>query len=320
MQFQLTQHSLTGSRPTNQDRVAVTERDNAVLMVLADGLGGHEGGALAADMLTQTLLRAFRAVRQPAITKPSAFLALAIMQAHKNILAMGESQQPPITPRTTCVVCLVQNGYAYWAHVGDSRLYHFRNGAVVQRTLDHSTTEQLRLDGLLSEDEMRGHPEKSHLLKCVGGPRKPIISLGAETALLRGDTLLLCSDGLWQAYTHEQLTHYLEYPSLEEGVEEMLLAAESKMKKDCDNLSAICLRWQDGVTSSPALQPVSQKETSQRLMWDDALIKNAESRLQRRKQTNPAAKPGSNQKESLEATIEELEEYVRQFEPKPRTP
>ena len=320
MQFQLTQHSLTGSRPTNQDRVAVTERDNAVLMVLADGLGGHEGGALAADMLTQTLLRAFRAVRQPAITKPSAFLALAIMQAHKNILALGASQQPPITPRTTCVVCLVQNGYAYWAHVGDSRLYHFRNGAVVQRTLDHSTTEQLRLDGLLSEDEMRGHPEKSHLLKCVGGPRKPIISLGAETALLRGDTLLLCSDGLWQAYTHEQLTHYLEYPSLEEGVEEMLLAAESKMKKDCDNLSAICLRWQDGVTSSPALQPVSQKETSQRLMWDDAWIKNAESRLQRRKQTKPAAKPGSNQKESLEATIEELEEYVRQFEPKPRTP
>ncbi len=321
MKFQLTQHSLTGSRPTNQDRVAVTERDKAVLMVLADGLGGHEGGALAAEMLTQTLVRAFRAVKQPAITKPSAFLALAIMHAHKNILAMGASHQPPITPRTTCVVCLVQNGYAYWAHVGDSRLYHFRNGAVVQRTLDHSTTEQLRLDGLLSEDEMRGHPEKGHLLKCVGGPRKPIISLGEETPLFRGDTLLLCSDGLWQAYTHEQLTRYLEHPSLEVGVEEMLLAAESKMKKDCDNLSAICLRWQDGVTSSPPVQPVSQKETSQQLMWDDAWMKNAEHRLQRRKPPNPGAhKPGGNQKESLEATIEELEEYVRQFEPKPRTP
>ncbi len=99
----------------------------------------------------------------------------------------------------------------------------------------------------------------------------------------------------------------------------MLLAAESKMKKDCDNLSAICLRWQDGVTSSPSLQPVSHKEASQQLMWDDAWIKNAENRLQRRK-PNPGSKSGSNQKESLEATIEELEEYVRQFEPKPRTP
>ncbi len=316
MQFQATQHSLQGTRPTNQDRVAIAERDNAVLLVLADGLGGHEGGALAAETLTQTLVRAFQAVKQPSITKPSAFLALAIMQAHKNILAIGNSHSPPITPRTTCVVCLVQNGYAYWAHVGDSRLYHFRNGELVQRTLDHSTTEQLRLDGLLSEDEMRGHPEKGHLLKCVGGPRKPTISLGEETALHRDDLLLLCSDGLWQAYTHEQITHYLEFRSLEEGVEEMLLAAETKMRADCDNLSAVCLRWQEGITSNLPLQPQARKETSQQVMWDDAQIKTAEMRLQRGKKT--AAVP--EKKESLEARIEELEEFIQQFEPKRRKP
>lgn len=316
MQFQATQHSLKGTRPTNQDRVAIAERDNAVLLVLADGLGGHEGGALAAEMLTQTLVRAFQAVKQPSITKPSAFLALAIMQAHKNILAIGNSHSPPITPRTTCVVCLVQNGYAYWAHVGDSRLYHFRNGELVQRTLDHSTTEQLRLDGLLSEDEMRGHPEKGHLLKCVGGPRKPIISLGEETALHRDDLLLLCSDGLWQAYTPEQITHYLDFRSLEEGVEEMLLSAETKMRADCDNLSAVCLRWQEGITSTLPLQTQAQKETSQQEMWDDAQIKTAEMHLQRRKKFPAAAE----QKESLEARIEELEEFIQQFEPKRRKP
>lgn len=316
MQFQATQHSLKGTRPTNQDRVAIAERDNAVLMVLADGLGGHEGGALAAEALIHTLVRSFQAVKQPTITKPSAFLALAIMQAHKNILSIGAAHKPPITPRTTCVVCLVQNGYAYWAHVGDSRLYHFRNGALVQRTLDHSTTEQLRLDGLLSEEEMRGHPEKGHLLKCVGGPSKPIISLGEETALHRGDLLLLCSDGLWQAYTHEQITRYLEFRSLEEGVEEMLLAAEAKMRADCDNLSAICLRWQEGVTSNLPLQPQPQKETSQQVLWDDAQIKTAGKRLQRRKKPQTAEK----KKESLEARIEELEEFIQQFEPKQRKP
>jgi serine/threonine protein phosphatase PrpC len=315
MQFQSTQHSLKGTRPTNQDRVAIAERDNAVLLVLADGLGGHEGGALAAEALTQTLVRAFQAVRQPSITKPSAFLALGIMQAHKNILAIGAAHAPPITPRTTCVVCLVQNGYAYWAHVGDSRLYHFRNGELVQRTIDHSTTEQLRLDGLLSEEEMRGHPEKGHLLKCVGGPRKPIISLGEETALHRGDLLLLCSDGLWQAFTHEQITRYLESRSLEEGVEEMLLAAETKMRADCDNLSAICLRWQEGITSSLPLQPLAQKETSQQVMWDDARIQTAEEKLTRSKK-----RPAAEKKESLEARIEELEEFIQQFEPKRHKP
>ena len=318
MEFELTHHSLKGSRPTNQDRVACAERDDAVIMVVADGLGGHEGGALAAEVLTQTVTRAFNAVKQPVITKPSAFLALAIMQAHRNILAVGAAQNPPITPRTTCVVCLVQNGYAYWAHVGDSRLYHFHNGALMQRTLDHSTTEQLRLDGLLNEDEMRGHPEKGHLLKCVGGPRKPTITLGEETALHRDDALLLCSDGVWQAFAPEQLYRYLRFESLEEGVEEMLLAAENKMKKTCDNLSAMCLRWKEGVTSALPLQPQSQtlRDTSQDLMWDEARIQNAERRLQKGKAKNSAVE----QKQTLESSIEELESFIRQFEPKHHKP
>ena len=186
----------------------------------------------------------------------------------------------------------------------------------MQRTLDHSTTEQLRLDGLLSEEEMREHPEKSHLLKCVGGPRDPIISLGEETALHRGDLLLLCSDGLWQAFTHEQITRYLDFRSLEEGVEEMLLAAENKMRADCDNLSAVCLRWQEGVTSNKPLQPIAQKETSQQAMWDDAQIMTAEKRLLQR--TKPST--SEKKKQSLEARIEELEEFIQQFEPKRRQP
>lgn len=320
MKFQATQHSLKGTRPTNQDRVAIAERDNAVLLVLADGLGGHEGGALAAEAFTQTLVRAFQSVKQTTITKPSAFLALGIMQAHKNILAIGAKHVPPITPRTTCVVCLVQDGYAYWAHVGDSRLYHYRHAELVQRTLDHSTTEQMRLDGLLSEEEMRGHPEKGHLLKCVGGPRKPIISLGEETALHRDDLLLLCSDGLWQAFTHEQIPPYLESRSLEEGVEEMLLAAESKMRADCDNLSAIALRWQEGITSNLPLQPQARKETSQQVVWDDAQIRAAETRLQQRKKPAAPDKKKPSKKQTLEARIEELEEFMQQFEPKQHKP
>lgn len=314
MNFQLASYSLAGSRATNQDRIVCAERDNAVLLVLADGLGGHEGGALAAEILTQTAQYAFEAVRQPVITKPSAFLALTIMQAHKAIFASGQAQDPPITPRTTCVLCLVQNGYAYWAHVGDSRLYHYRQGQLLTRTHDHTVTEQLRLDGVLSEDEMKRHPEKARLLKAVGGPHSPDVSLGEETVLQRGDMLLLCTDGLWEAMSAEVLLGYLKYPSLDEGVEEMLLAAELRMKERADNLSAICFRWQDGVTDALPLQTAtSKKETSRKKLLDDARVHNAGMKL---RQPNPAD-PKADVRKTLENTIDELESFLARFEKKP---
>jgi len=313
MKYQLAYHSLAGGRATNQDRVVCAERDNAVLMVLADGLGGHEGGALAAEILTQTALRAFEAVRQPVITKPSAFLALTIMQAHKAIYARGQAQVPPISPRTTCVLCLVQNGYAYWAHVGDSRLYHFRNGQALTRTLDHTVTEQMHIDGLLSEEEMTRHPEKARLLNAVGGTHAPSVSLGEETVLQRNDTLLLCTDGLWEALSADELYGFLKYATLDEGIEEMLLAAENRMKQRADNLSAICLRWQDNVTSALPIQSQVMKETSHKTLVEDARIRNAEKKLRGR----GTKEVQDNTRKTLENTIDELEAFLAHFEKKP---
>jgi len=313
MKYQLAHHSLAGGRATNQDRVVCAERDNAVLMVLADGLGGHEGGALAAEILTQTALRAFEAVRQPVITKPSAFLALTIMQAHKAIFARGQAQVPPISPRTTCVLCLVQNGYAYWAHVGDSRLYHFRNGQALTRTLDHTLTEQMHIDGLLSEEEMKRHPEKARLLKAVGGSHAPSVSLGEETVLQRNDALLLCTDGLWEALSADELYGFLKYATLDEGVEEMLLAAEHRMKQRADNLSAICLRWQDNVTNTLPIQSRAMTETNHKTLVEDAHIRNAEQKLR----GHGTKEVQDNTRKTLENTIDELEAFLAHFEKKP---
>lgn len=310
MKYQIASHSLAGGRASNQDRVVVAERDNAVLMVLADGLGGHAGGAMAAEILTRTAQHAFEAVRQPVITKPSAFLALAIMQAHKAIVAHGDAQTPPISPRTTCVLTLVQNGYAYWAHVGDSRLYHFRNGHVLSRTRDHTVIEELHVGGLLSEEEMKRHPDKARLLKAVGGPRPPSITLGEETALATGDCLLLCTDGLWEALTADELSGFLKYKSLEEGVEEMLLAAENRMKKKADNLSAISLRWEDAVTTARPLQPKGSGEANHKTLIEDVRIQAAGKKLRAR---DPNA-PVSEAKKTLESTIDDLEEFLSRFE------
>lgn len=309
MRYELSHHSARGGRPTNQDRVEVAERDNAVLMVVADGLGGHRGGEIAAEILTQTLIHAFRAVRAPTIERPSAFLALGILQAHQAILRRSKASLNTIQPRTTCVTCMVQNGYAYWAHVGDSRLYHFRHGRLKSRTQDHSTVEDLHKDGLLSEEEMRHHPQKGKLTICVGGPNKPKIALGEETALARDDALLLCSDGIWEALAPEELLKILERETVDEAVEDMLFQAERKMQDHSDNLSVVCMRWLEDAPATLPLQGNASAQVDERSIINAAATINA---------SRPSSRPAtaSDKPRSVADEIRELEQFLRSREPK----
>jgi PPM family protein phosphatase len=315
MKFELAQYSRQGARATNEDRVAVAERHNAVILAVADGLGGHSGGALAAEMFTETVTRTFLNVKQREIVSPSAFLALTILQAHKLIIEQGKAHVPKIEPRTTCVLCLVQHGFAYWAHVGDSRLYHFREGKLLQRTQDHSAIEQLRSDGVITEEEMVNHPSKGRLLKCVGGPNKPVISLSQETLLRKGDALLLCTDGVWQAFTPKELLKYLKYSSLEEGTEEMLVAAEAKMGDVCDNVSAISFRWQDHATRAVPLQGSTVLQIDEAVLLKNAATAAAKKPRVRAKQAGKPKNRGQR-RQSIDTDIRELEEYIKRFEPK----
>ena len=324
MKYQVAQHSLQGSRPINQDRVTYAERPNAILMVLGDGLGGHVGGELASELLTQVVLQDFNSVKQPIITNPSAFLALTILRAHRVIVSFGESQVPPIQPRTTCVLCLIQNGYAYWAHVGDSRLYHFRGGQCLQRTIDHSSVEQMRQDGLITEEEMLTHPSKGRLLKCLGGPRKPVISLSEETLIQTNDLILLCSDGLWEALTLKDISDYIFSDNLEESVEEMLLDAEEQMQKGSDNITAICLKWGDKITDHAPLQANSILQIDQDQIWHEAKNKILQNKVKKKrkaekrkpKKSVKAKKTRGRKSDNIKQTIDELEAYISQFETK----
>ena len=315
MKYQVTQYSLRGARATNEDRVGYAERDNAVLLVVADGLGGHRGGEVAAEILVQTLMRSFQSLRHPVIERPSAFLALGILQAHHAIIAHGQTAMPPMDPRTTCVVCLVQNGYAYWAHVGDSRLYLIRQNHVLLRTQDHTTIEELHQGGLLTEKEMLEHPQKSHLLNCLGGGVKPTISMGEETLLQPGDMLLACTDGLWEAFTPEEIARYLKAPALEEAVENMLHDAVHKMKQGCDNVSVVCLRWEDTISKRAPLQGNTAVQIDEEKLREEArhhlprVVKRPA-----RKPAAPAEEAGDDRKKPLQERIQEIEDFLKKFE------
>ncbi len=318
MKYQVAQYTLRGARRVNEDRVGFAERNNAMIMAVADGLGGHRGGEIAAEILVQTLLQSFQTVRQPVIQRPSAFLALGILHAHRAIIARAQDSRPKIEPRTTCVVCLVQNGYAYWAHVGDSRLYLFRQNHFLLRTQDHTTIDELHSDGLLTETEMLDHPQKGHLLNCVGSNFKPSISVGEETLLQRGDVLLLCSDGLWEAFAPEEMIPYLKRPALDEGVEELLLAAKKKMHQSCDNVSATCLRWEDESTVSPPLQGNAAVRVTEEILREEAKHHlPLTQKLPPRKSKTADAATDADKNKPLQSRIQELEDFLKKYEPKP---
>ncbi len=267
MQFSVAHHSLIGSRSANQDRIGYAERDNAVLMVLADGLGGYEGGELAAETLVNAFIHSFEKIRHREISDPAAYLVLTTVHAHALIRQRSEQNGlDAITPRTTCVMCLVQNGLAYWAHVGDSRLYLCRDKHMHIRTRDHSISEELVKQGMRSKDQSLH--EFSQLTRCVGGVRSPRLSLGAETRLQTGDILMLCSDGVWRELTNKDIETHITAPQIEDSVERLLVQAQNSRPEECDNMSVILFRWEDAVSTAEPLYKLSIPRIDQDNLWN----------------------------------------------------
>lgn len=258
MKYQLAKTSRLGNRVVNEDRIGVAETDEALLLVLADGMGGYRGGQIASKALVNRMLRQFQRSKLPA-ADPQTFLKELIADAHLAVIRAGSEQYPPIEPRTTCVVCLIQEGCAWWAHVGDSRCYVFRAGKPYLRTTDHSKIEELRRRGKLSAEELANHPQRHLVTRCVGYQKlPPIPSVSEKLVLEKYDMFLLCSDGLWGPLSDDNLVNTLTQNPLNEAVERMAYQAEFRSYPESDNISIISLRW-----ISDESDPVAETETDQ---------------------------------------------------------
>ena len=144
-------------------------------MVIADGMGGHMHGEVAAQITVQMTVESFQKQAKPTLKNPFDFMTGAIYAAHNAIADYANSHDLMETPRTTCVICVVQEDFAYWAHVGDSRLYLFHGTKLIARTKDHSKVQQLFDDGKITEAQMLIHPDRNKIYNCVGGIIPPEI-------------------------------------------------------------------------------------------------------------------------------------------------
>jgi serine/threonine protein phosphatase PrpC len=243
LRFALAQATRIGGRANNEDRVGFWHTPGAALMAVADGLGGHLHGELAAEMAVELFGAVFRREAQPLLADPAAFLARAMAASHAAILREGQRLDLPETPRTVIVACVVQDGHAWWMHVGDCRLYLIREGRIVSRTRDHTVVQRLIDEGRIREEAMASHPERNRLLQCLGGYLAPTPDAAQRARLAKGDVLLLCSDGFWGPLTQRQMLHALLARSLEEAIPELAELAETRGGPLSDNVSALAMTW-----------------------------------------------------------------------------
>ncbi len=248
MKYEIAKTSRLGNRKSNQDRCLVLEAPDAVLLALADGMGGHPRGESAAQILMDASRRAFLTSRKP-IANPRVFLSGLLDMAHHQILEFGQQQTPPIEPRTTGVLCLVQQGKAHWAHLGDSRLYVIRDGVIAFRTDDHSYVEHLRQQGLISSAQVHSHRFRNFVTRCLGGQNNhPVAELSEPFSLHEADIILLCSDGFWGPLPERTLVNALSdrAQSLATHLNSLAKRAESISKPESDNVTVVTLRWLQG--------------------------------------------------------------------------
>src|SRR6202050_294664 len=244
LQVEYADISLLGGREENQDRVSVAVAEHAALLVVADGMGGHADGARAAQATQQAIVESFWHSPQP-LFDPLGFLHVTLGRAHEEVVKLGVQLPLEQRPRATCAVCLIQQGASWWAHVGDSRLYHVRGGKLLARSRDHSHVELLLREGLISDEQAHNHPMRNFVECCLGGdPILPDMALSRRRVLKTNDVLLVCSDGLWGGLKDSEIAGALGTPGVLR--EKLLTLGERAVKRagaGSDNTSAAALRW-----------------------------------------------------------------------------
>ena len=227
-----------GDREYQQDQVLVLthkRHPGCLLAVLADGMGGRSGGRTASDQVMMTATQLFERYA-PELDEANALLMQLVQEAHLVIkLSAISSEQEPHS--TLAAFLINPNGDCYWIHSGDSRIYHFHGKRLVKRTRDHSYVQTLVDRGELTEEQALVHPQSNILTGCLGTEADPPTETHFVAELRPGDTLMVCSDGIWHYFHPDELGLALEGLSAREASEFLIDKARERAQGGGDNLS-----------------------------------------------------------------------------------
>lgn len=233
-----------GDRDYQQDQVSLlshARHKGCLLAVLADGMGGRSGGRKASDQVMMTAKQLFDRF-DPDTDDPVSLLKRIVEEAHIviKLTAVSAEQEPH---STIAAFIVMPSGESHWAHAGDSRIYHFHQGKLVKRTLDHSYVQSLINQGELTEQQALEHPHANILMGCLGTEIDPPVDLHMVPKLEAGDTLLACSDGLWHYFSPEELASTVAMLTPREACEFLIQKARTRARGAGDNLSLVIVKF-----------------------------------------------------------------------------
>jgi serine/threonine protein phosphatase PrpC len=299
MRFTIFQDSKVGDRKDNEDRVGYSYSRDVLLMVIADGMGGHLQGEVAAEIAVSEITRRFQQEARNKLRRPFDFLVSAIQSAHRAIVSHAVEHNLLECPRTTCVACIVQGGRAYWAHAGDSRLYVLRDGQLIAATQDHSKVQQMIDAGAITPEMAMRHPDRNKIFSCLGGVVPPVIDTGRDFSLDIGDTIVLSTDGFWSQIPASIIGTMLRKQTVMELLPGLLAEAQRRAQGESDNLSVVAMTWEN--------QEDLRVADTQSL--DDEQFATSTNTTQ---QLNPDGKPSEDvTDEDIERAIAEIQSAIR---------
>lgn len=227
-----------GGRTTNEDYCNFVQTERFGCWVVADGLGGREGGEFASLIAVSRIVEA--AARKSFHSE--AALRYYVQEAQESLHARQRQEMRLAAMRTTVVVLAADQNTASWAHIGDSRLYHFRGGKIVNETLDHSVCQSLVNLGAITREQIRGHPERRRLLRVLGSEGAARPDVRANVPIAPGDRFLLCTDGLWGYVTESEMEMDLAKSATpQEWIRRMERRLQPRVKAGHDNYTSLAI-------------------------------------------------------------------------------
>jgi len=226
-------YSNIGGRNCNEDTVKIVKNGaDRGCIVLADGLGGHGGGAQASSVVADTICSLWQNQAMPKLED-------MVQCAHREVLKL---QSPRCSMKSTVAALCLRPGVAEWAHVGDSRLYYFYNGSLTFQSRDHSASQIAVMLGDITPDQIRFHADRNRVLRALGQDGDLLVESKEQPLLTGHHAFLLCSDGFWEYVLEKEMAYDLAVSSgPEEWIERMCSRLKKRTPPDNDNNSAAAI-------------------------------------------------------------------------------